>query len=171
MAAMLEAYKNGLYLPIVYNSSGYDKLKTLKLLDGIVEIYMPDMRYAKAENSKCYSDADNYPEINRAAIKEMHRQVGDLRVNGKGVATGGLLVRHLVLPKSISGSKEIFDFLANEISQKTYVSLMSQYFPAHMASTIDELKQRINKSEYKEALDAFEESGLFNGYAQPFVGL
>lgn len=170
MEAMLIACRQGLELPIVYNSSGYDKVETLKMLDGIVEIYMPDMRYASAENSKCYSDADSYPEINRMAIKEMFRQVGDLQLNGMGVATQGLLIRHLVLPNQISGSKEIFDFLANEVSAGSYVSLMSQYFPAYEAYSIESLKRRLKKGEYKEALDAFEESGLGNGYIQPYWG-
>jgi len=170
MEAMLLAYKQGLKLPIVYNSSGYDKVETLKMLDGIVEIYMPDMRYASAENSKLYSDADNYPDINRKAIKEMFRQVGDLQVNGTGVATQGLLIRHLVLPNQISGSKEIFEFLAKEISTGTYISLMSQYFPAYEAHSIESLKRRLKPGEYKETLDAFEESGLNNGYIQPYRG-
>jgi len=169
MEAMLIAYKQGLELPIVYNSSGYDKVDTLEMLDGIVEIYMPDMRYSDSGNSRCYSDAENYPEINRLAIKEMFRQVGDLQINDMGVATQGLLIRHLVLPNRISGSKEIFDFLANEVSDGTYVSFMSQYFPAHQAHTIESLKRRLKRDEYKEALDGFEESGLYNGYIQPYL--
>lgn len=170
METMLIAYKHGLELPIVYNSSGYDKVETLKMLDGIVEIYMPDMRYSSGSNSKCYSDVADYPEVNRRAIQEMFRQVGDLQLNESGVATQGLLIRHLVLPNRISGSKEIFEFLAKEVSIGSYVSLMSQYFPAHKAHTIEELKRRLKGSEYKEALDAFEESGLSNGYIQPYWG-
>ena len=170
MEAMLLAYRKGLTLPIVYNSSGYDKVETLRLLDGIVEIYMPDMRYSNEESSKCYSAADDYPEINRAAIKEMHRQVGDLVLDDRGVAVSGILVRHLVLPYGISGSKPIFEFLAGEISKETYVSLMSQYFPAHKATSIEKLKRRLLKGEYKAALDAFDEAGLSNGYAQPYWG-
>jgi len=170
MEAMLIACRQGLELPIVYNSSGYDKVETLETLDGIVEIYMPDMRYAGAENSVSYSSADNYPEINRKAIMEMFRQVGDLQLDGMGVAMQGLLIRHLVLPNRISGSKEIFEFIANEVSAGTYVSLMSQYFPAYEAYSIEILKRRLKREEYKEALDAFEESGLSNGYIQPYWG-
>jgi putative pyruvate formate lyase activating enzyme len=96
--------------------------------------------------------------------------VGDLQLNNMSVATQGLLIRHLVLPNRISGSKEIFDFLANEVSDGTYVSLMSQYFPAHEAYSIESLKRRLKRDEYKEALDAFEESGLYNGYIQPYWG-
>jgi putative pyruvate formate lyase activating enzyme len=168
MAAMLASYKLGLTLPIVWNCSGYDKVETLRLLDGIVEIYMPDMRYAVEENARCYSAASDYPEINRAAIKEMYRQVGDLVIDDDGIAVRGLLVRHLVLPENISGSKEIFEFLAREISPETHVSLMSQYFPAHKALSIDKINRRILKSEYQEALDAFEAAGLQNGWAQPY---
>jgi putative pyruvate formate lyase activating enzyme len=170
MEAMLNAYKQGLELPIVYNSSGYDKVETLRMLDGIVEIYMPDMRYADSGHSGCYSDVPDYPEVNRKAIKEMFRQVGDLKLDSAAVATQGLLIRHLVLPNRISGSKEIFDFLAKEVSIGSYVSLMSQYFPAHEANSIENLKRRLKRDEYKEALDAFEESGLYNGYIQPYWG-
>jgi putative pyruvate formate lyase activating enzyme len=175
MAVMLSAYKQGLTLPIVWNSSGYDKVETLRLLDGIVEIYMPDMRYWEGENARCYSAAADYPEVNRAAIKEMYRQVGDLVLDDDGIASRGLLVRHLVLPERISGSKEIFEFLAREVSPDTYVSLMSQYFPAHKVASVEQqstkmakLNRRILKSEYQEALDAFEAAGLQNGWAQPY---
>ncbi len=170
MEVMLLAFKQGLELPIVYNSSGYDKVETLKMLDGIVEIYMPDMRYSSDESAVCYSSAENYPEINRAAIKEMHRQVGDLTFDEPGVAIRGLLIRHLVLPNGISGSKKIFEFLANKVSTETYISLMSQYFPAYKADTIESLNSRLNDFEYKDALDFFEKSGLHNGYFQPFWG-
>ncbi len=170
MEAMLLAYKRGLTLPIVYNSSGYDKVETLKMLDGIVEIYMPDMRYSSEESAQCYSSAENYPQINRAAISEMHRQVGDLVLDDNGVAVQGLLVRHLVLPHGISGSEAIFKFLAEKISRNTYVSLMSQYFPAHKATSLEKLSRRLLRDEYKVALDAFDRAGLSNGYAQPYPG-
>jgi putative pyruvate formate lyase activating enzyme len=168
MAAMLEGHKQGLALPIVWNSSGYDKVESLRLLDGIVEIYMPDMRYSSGNNAGCYSSASDYPETNRAAIKEMHRQVGDLVLDGEGIAIRGLLIRHLVLPENISGSNEIFKFIAAEISPETFVSLMSQYFPAHKALSMDKINRRILRREYREALDAFEAAGLGNGFAQPY---
>lgn len=170
MASLLLAYKLGLTQPLVYNSSGYDKVETLRLLDGIVEIYMPDMRYSEPEMAGCYSSAGDYPEVNREAIKEMYRQVGDLVIDDKGVAVQGLLVRHLVLPERIAGSEEIFHFLAREVSPETYVSLMSQYFPAHKAVSLEKTNHRILKSEYAEALDAFERAGLCNGWAQPYGG-
>jgi len=168
MQSMLIAYQKGLTLPIVYNTSGYDKVETLRLLDGIVEIYMPDMRYSREESSKCYSQASDYPEINRAAIREMHRQVGILELDKNDIALKGLLVRHLVLPEGISGSREIFEFIANEISPDTYVSLMSQYFPANRASSTKEISRRLKNSEFKAAVDSFHNTGLHNGYIQPY---
>jgi putative pyruvate formate lyase activating enzyme len=168
MAGLLSACKRGLTLPIVYNSSGYDKVETLKLLDGIIEIYMPDMRYASKDSARCFSSAADYPEVNRAAIKEMYRQVGELVLDENEIATQGLLVRHLVLPENIAGSEEVFRFLANEISPDTYVSLMSQYFPAHKALSMEKVNRRIVNSEYQAALDAFERAGLGNGFIQPY---
>jgi len=162
-----QAYKSGLTIPIVYNSSGYDSIEMLKLLDGVIDIYMPDMRYADSKYSKSFSDVADYPEINRVVIKEMHRQVGILQVVD-GVAVKGLLIRHLVLPGDISGSKTIFDFIANEISKDTYVAVMSQYFPAYNACTHSVLSRRLNQLEYETALEYFENSGLANGYIQPY---
>jgi putative pyruvate formate lyase activating enzyme len=169
MAAMLAAYKAGLTIPIVYNSSGYDSVGTLKLLEGVVEIYMPDMRYADGDNAAKYSGAADYPEINRAAIKEMNRQVGVLQIENE-IAVQGLLIRHLVLPDNIAGSKEIFDFIAAEISPDTYLAVMSQYFPAYKACDMPVLSRRLTHEEYDRALDDFEESGLHNGFIQPFLG-
>jgi putative pyruvate formate lyase activating enzyme len=169
MAAMLIAYKTGLTVPIVYNSSGYDSLETLKLLDGVIDIYMPDMRYADSAYSAQYSDVADYPEINRTAIKEMHRQVGILQVE-KRIANRGLLIRHLVLPNGISGSQAIFDFIAKEISPETFVAVMSQYFPAFNTGNHPEIARRLSESEYDQALAWFEEAGLVNGYIQPYWG-
>ncbi len=168
MESMLIAYRKGLSLPIVYNSSGYDKVESLRLLDGMVDIYMPDMRYSREESSLCYSQAKDYPEVNQAAIREMHRQVGDLLVDSEGIADKGLLVRHLVLPEGIAGSREIFEFLANEISANTHVSVMSQYFPANRAPRMPGINRRLKNSEFKEAVDAFHAAGLHNGYIQPY---
>lgn len=168
MEAMLTAYKSGLTIPIVYNSSGYDSIEMLKLLSGVIDVYMPDMRYADSKYSKAYSDADDYPPINRAAIKEMHRQVGILDVVN-GIAVRGMLIRHLVLPGGASGSKEIFRFIADEISRDTYVAVMSQYFPAYNACNYPELSKRLRLAEYKDALNEFENAGLANGYIQPYM--
>jgi putative pyruvate formate lyase activating enzyme len=141
----------------------------LKLLDGVIDIYMPDMRYADSNHSQKYSDVANYPEINREAIKEMHRQVGILQMK-KRIAVRGLLIRHLVLPNGISGSKGIFEFIANEISPDTYVAVMSQYFPAYHACNYPEIANRLTQTEYEQVLDWFNDLGLHNGYIQPYFG-
>lgn len=160
------AIKIGLHIPIVYNTSGYDSVNTLKLLDGIVDIYLPDARYADNEIARKYSSAPDYFEIMKKALKEMHRQVGDLSLNRMGVAHSGLIVRHLVLPEGLSDTRKIMRFIAREISPHTYISLMAQYFPAYQAEQFPLLSRRINREEYREALRAFEEEGLGNGWFQ-----
>ncbi len=160
------AIKIGLHIPIVYNTSGYDSVNTLKLLDGIVDIYLPDARYADNEIARKYSSAPDYFEIMKKALKEMHRQVGDLSLNRMGVAHSGLIVRYLVLPEGLSDTRKIMRFIAREISPHTYISLMAQYFPAYQAEQFPLLSRRINREEYREALRAFEEEGLGNGWFQ-----
>jgi len=160
------AIKMGLHIPIVYNTSGYDSVNTLKLLDGVVDIYLPDARYADNEIARKYSVAPDYFEIMKKALKEMHRQVGDLMTDKIGIARSGLIIRHLVLPEGLSGTKKIMHFIAREISPHTYVSLMAQYFPAYQAGQFLPLSRRINREEYKEALQAFKEEGLENGWFQ-----
>ncbi len=160
------AIKMGLCIPIVYNTSGYDSVNTLKLLDGVVDIYLPDARYADNKIAKKYSAAPNYFEIMKKALKEMHQQVGDLVTDKIGVAHSGLIVRHLVLPEGLSGTKKIMRFIAREISPHTYISLMAQYFPAYQAGQFPLLSRRINREEYREALHVFKEEGLENGWFQ-----
>jgi putative pyruvate formate lyase activating enzyme len=167
MEALLPAYRNGLQIPLVYNSSGYDSLEMLRLLDGIIDIYMPDMRYDDANIAAQLSDVPDYPPINRAAIKEMHRQVGVLKTIA-GVARRGLLIRHLVLPGNLAGSNAIFNFIVDKISPETYISVMSQYFPAYNACRHNQLDRRLTAAEYEAAVDAFEKAGLGNGYIQPY---
>ena len=160
------AVKMGLHIPIVYNTSGYDSVNTLKLLDGVVDIYLPDARYANNEIALKYSSAPGYFEIMKKALKEMHRQVGDLSLNRIGVARSGLIVRHLVLPEGLSDTGKIMRFIAREISPHTYISLMAQYFPAYQAGQFPPLSRRINREEYREAFQAFKEEGLENGWFQ-----
>jgi len=160
------AIKMGLCIPLVYNTSGYDSVNTLKLLDGVVDIYLPDARYADNEIARKYSSAPNYFKIMKKSLKEMYRQVGDLAVDKTGVAHSGLIVRHLVLPGGLSGSKKIMHFITREISPHTYISLMAQYFPAYQADQFPPLSRRIDKEEYREALQAFKEEGLENGWFQ-----
>jgi putative pyruvate formate lyase activating enzyme len=160
------ARERGYDLPVVYNTSGYESLEALRLLEGIVDIYMPDMRYSDGPAGIRYSAAPHYPEINRIAVKEMFRQVGNLVIGDDGVARRGLLVRHLVLPGGLSGTEGIMKFLAEEISKDVYISLMSQYFPAYKASSIKQLSRRITEEEYEEACRIREKQGLENGWVQ-----
>ena len=148
--ALEYALERGFSLPIVYNTGGYDSIETLKLLDGIVDIYMPDVKYAGNEVSRKYSLCPDYWDVVRMAIKEMHRQVGDLVIK-EGIATKGLLVRHLVLPHRLAGSFEVLDFLKS-VSPNTAVNIMDQYYPAYRAFEYPELKRRITKEEYEEVL-------------------
>jgi putative pyruvate formate lyase activating enzyme len=152
----------GLYLPLVYNTGGYDALESLFLLDGIVDIYMPDMKFANGGYAKKYTLAQDYPAVNRAAVREMHRQVGDLQIEENGLATKGLLVRHLILPRNLAGTKQIVQFLADEISRNTYLNLMTQYRPANKASSYPELNRPIATSEYSAAVQMAREAGLTN---------
>jgi putative pyruvate formate lyase activating enzyme len=170
MAALLLAYRGGLTLPLVYNCGGYESVETLRLLDGIVDIYMPDMKYSRGEPADRYSSAPDYPRINRCALKEMHRQVGDLVLDRQGIAGKGLLIRHLVLPQDNSGTRDVMDFIAREISPKTYVSLMSQYFPAYEAFGLPPLHRRITGEEYRRAKNWLEDAGLSSGWIQDEPG-
>ena len=158
------ARERGFTLPIVYNTNGYESLEALRLLDGIVDIYLPDMRYSVDAVARTYSVAPHYPEINRVAIKEMFRQVGNVVLDEEGIATRGLIIRHLVLPNGLSGTERIMKFLADDISKDVYVSLMSQYFPAYKAHEIKELLRRITSDEYEEAYQIMQKYGLENGW-------
>jgi putative pyruvate formate lyase activating enzyme len=160
LAGLLLAAETGLRLPLVYNTGGYDSLKTLALLDGVVDIYMPDMKYAHAEVGRRFSQVDNYPAVNQAAVKEMHRQTGDLVTDVRGVAQRGLLVRHLVLPEGLAGTAEIVRFLRDEISPRTYINVMAQYRPCHEAHNLPPLDRRISGDEYAQAVQLAEEAGL-----------
>ena len=158
LASLLVAAQSGLRLPLVWNTGGYDSLAALKLLEGVVDIYMPDMKYADAETARNYSKIERYPEVNRTAVKEMHRQVGDLVVNENGIAQRGLLVRHLVLPKGLAGTPEIARFLVEEISRDTYINVMDQYRPCYKAGEL--LNRRTSRAEFNQALEQAREAGL-----------
>jgi putative pyruvate formate lyase activating enzyme len=152
VAAVSDAAARGLRLPLVYNTGGYDSLEALALLDGVIDIYMPDMKYGDSRLARKYSKVRNYAEVNRTAVKEMHRQVGDLALDGRGIARRGLLVRHLVMPQGIAGTEQVLRFLAREISKSTYINLMDQYRPAYRAHEFPELDRPIGTAEYREAL-------------------
>ena len=154
------AVESGLHVPLVYNTGGYDSVETLSILDGIVDIYMPDMKYGDENIARELSGIENYPQVNKAAIREMNRQVGDLQTSQEGVAQRGLLVRHLVLPKGLAGTKDVVDFIAKEISANTYVNIMAQYHPCYKAHEIPSLAVRISKAELREAVELAHQAGL-----------
>ena len=159
IAAAIElARRSGLTLPTVYNTGGYDSVETLKLLDGLIDIYMPDMKYSDSDVAKELSNAPDYPQINFAAVKEMHHQVGDLQTNN-GVATRGLLIRHLVLPENLAGSFKIIDFLADEIRPSTVINVMDQYRPCYKASE----HSRINRRPYPQEIESVRQYALQKG--------
>lgn len=158
--ALSIAIEKGLKLPLVYNTSSYDSVKVLKLLNGIVDIYMPDVKYSDNKVALKYSKASGYFEAMKKAIKEMHCQAGDLKLNKQGIATRGLLVRHLVLPNNMAGSDEIFEFLSKEISKNTFLNIMNQYYPCHEAFEHPELSRRITSEEYEETLKLAKQKGL-----------
>ena len=160
------ARERGFHLPIVYNTSGYESVEALQLLDGIVDIYLPDMRYSDDRHAIRYSIAPHYTAINKAAVREMFRQVGNLVVDEKGIAVRGLIIRHLVLPEGMSGTEGVMKFLAEEISKDVYISLMSQYFPAYRTKEFKEIDRRINEKEYEEAYQEMQLCGLENGWVQ-----
>jgi putative pyruvate formate lyase activating enzyme len=164
--ALIKAIPMGLGIPLVYNTNGYDSLKTLRELDGIIDIYLPDLKYASDAYAYRFSRAREYVLHSRNAIKEMYHQVGELVVDENGVARRGLIIRHLILPNGIAGSRESLTWLAKEVSPKVAVSLMSQYHPMHKAYKYDLLSRPIRTSEYEEALQAMEEAGLEEGWAQ-----
>ncbi len=164
------AKERGFNLPVVYNTSGYESVDALRLLDGIVDIYLPDMRYSDDKAALTYSLAPHYPEINRRAVKEMYRQVGNLMLDEDGIAKRGLSIRHLVLPGGIAGTEGVMKFLAEEISKDAYISLMSQYFPAYKAAEFTKLSRKITTGEYEEACRIMEKYGLENGWMQEHEG-
>ncbi len=159
LEALLIAARRGLEVPLVYNCGGYESVAALKLLDGIVDIYMPDAKYSDGEVAERLSGAPDYPERMEAAIAEMHRQVGDLRMNDDGIAQRGLLVRHLVLPNNLAGSPAIMRFLAN-LSPDTYVNVMAQYRPCYRANEVEQINRRPTVEEYRQAVQAALDAGL-----------
>lgn len=165
LEAVFLAKGKGLKLPLVYNCGGYESLEALMILDGIIDIYMPDMKYSENTPAKKYSAASDYFEISKKAVKEMHCQAGNLKIE-KGVAERGLLIRHLVLPEGLSGSKRIFDFIVKELSPDTYVNIMAQYYPCHLAYKFPELSRRITHREYMDTIRLAKKAGLSQGFRQ-----
>ncbi len=162
VAALAIAADKGLNIPIVYNSNGYEKVETLKMLKGVVDIYLPDIKYSDDLIAVKLSDAPKYTDYNRKAIEEMYWQVGDLKMDGSGIAIKGLLVRHLVLPNNLAGSEQSIKFLADEITKNVYIALMSQYTPCYKAGENPDLSRKLIPNEYTRVIRIAKEAGLHN---------
>jgi putative pyruvate formate lyase activating enzyme len=160
LEALQEAIEGGLKVPLVYNCGGYEELDTLRLLDGVFDIYMPDFKFYDSEVSTRFCSAPDYFEKACAAVKEMHRQVGDLALDEERIAQSGLLIRHLVMPEGLAGTREIMRFLANEVSKDTYVNVMSQYRPCGEAHSFPELRRPITAGEFRDAVSIAQEEGI-----------
>lgn len=160
------ARKNGLKIPIVYNTNGYDSIETLKMLEGYIDIYLPDLKYYYNDLAKKYSKVDNYFEIATKAIQEMYRQVGAPVLDENGVMKKGLMIRHLILPNEVKNSKKVLKWIKNNIDSNVYVSIMAQYFPTYKAKTIHEISRKITKEEYEKIENYLYELNLENGYIQ-----
>jgi putative pyruvate formate lyase activating enzyme len=164
VASLPEAIEKGLRLPIVYNCSGYESIEVIRLLEGVVDIYMPDAKYMDQRHSKQFSNAPDYPEVIKKVLKEMHRQVGDLTTNSKGIAERGLLIRHLVMPDGVASSEAVLGFIAEEISIHSYVNIMDQYRPEYQAHEYPEINRRITHKEYLEAIQWAKRYQLHRGF-------
>lgn len=164
LAALELAIPAGLFIPLVYNCGGYESLESLKLLEGVVDIYMPDAKYGSSEVAQKYSSAPDYPAVMEMALKEMHRQVGDLITDEEGIAQRGLLVRHLVLPEGLAGTEKVMPFIARELSPHTYVNIMDQYYPCYRAIEFPEINRRITLKEYQVAVAIARKYGLYRGF-------
>ncbi|UCG19873.1 MAG: radical SAM protein [Deltaproteobacteria bacterium] len=160
LEALQEAIEGGLKVPLVYNCGGYEEVETLRLLDGIFDIYMPDFKFWDSEVSTRFCSAPDYVEKACAAVKEMHRQVGDLTLDAERIAQRGLLIRHLVMPEGLAGTREVMRFLANEVSKDTYVNVMSQYRPCGEAHNFPELRRPITAGEFRDAVSMAKEEGI-----------
>ncbi len=164
VSALVIAVERGLEIPLVYNCGGYESVETLKLLDGVIDIYMPDIKYSDDKLAEKYSGVSDYWQTVRTAILEMHRQIGDLKISRRGIAQRGLLVRHLVLPNGISGSEKVIDFIADEISTNTYLNIMDQYHPAYKASAYEELNRPITQIEFLHTIQYARSKNLYRGF-------
>ena len=164
--AIKQARNKGLKIPIVYNTNGYENVETLKLLEGYIDIYLPDLKYYYDELGKKYSKVDNYFEIATSAIKEMYRQVGIPQLNEKGIMQKGLMIRHLILPNQIENSKNVLKWIKENMNNNIYVSIMAQYFPTYKARELDELNRKLTREEYEEVENYLYELNLENGYIQ-----
>ena len=160
LSAVEIAVQNGLSVPLVFNTGGYDRVTTLQLLDGVIDIYMPDFKFWDPKVAENACQADDYPEVARRSCAEMHRQVGDLKMDDAGIARRGLLIRHLVLPDDLAQTREIMRFIAQRISPDSYVNVMSQYRPCGRAAELDGLNSHLSPEDYSRAVRAAKEEGV-----------
>jgi putative pyruvate formate lyase activating enzyme len=160
LEALEIAARGGFALPLVYNTGGYDKVEVLRLLDGIVDIYMPDLKFLSGEAAERFTGAADYPDVVRGAAREMHRQVGDLIISNEGIAERGLLVRHLVMPGMLDDTRRVVEFIANELSPNTYVNVMRQYRPEYKACDFPPLDEPLTREDWREAIAIAHEAGL-----------
>ena len=160
------ARKNGLYIPIVYNTNGYESVETLKMLEGYIDIYLPDLKYFYDELGKEYSKVNNYFEVATKAIKEMYRQVGTPQLDDNGIMKKGLMIRHLILPNQVENSKQVLKWIKENIDNNVFVSIMAQYFPTYKAKEIEGLNRKLTKEEYEEVENDLYDLDLENGYIQ-----
>ena len=163
--AIIKAKEKGLKIPIVYNTNGYENVETLKLLEGLIDIYLPDLKYAENELGKKYSKVDNYFEVATTAIQEMYRQVGKPQLNENGIMQKGMIIRHLVLPNHIENSKKVLKWIKENVDENVFVSIMAQYFPTYKAKETD-LNRKLNAKEWEEIENYIEEINIENGYIQ-----
>lgn len=160
------AKNKGLRIPVVYNTGGYDNPEIIKLLGGLIDIYMPDIKYGSNDSALKYSKVSNYWDTVRESVREMHNQVGDLIINENRIAERGLLIRHLLLPENISQSEKVLKFISDEISEDSYVNIMTQYRPCYRAGKYKELSRRITEKEYREAIERALDFGLYRGFKE-----
>lgn len=164
LQAVFVAQKNGLVIPLVYNCGGYESVESLRLLEGVIDIYMPDVKYAGEEAARSFSNAPGYPRIIKKVLQEMHRQVGDLQVEESKIAVKGLLIRHLVLPNNLAGTESLMRFIAREISVNSFVNIMAQYRPCYRAGSFAQLSRPVTESEYLQATEIAKSFGLHRGF-------
>jgi putative pyruvate formate lyase activating enzyme len=164
VAALELAIELGLRIPLVYNCGGYESLEVIRLLDGIIDIYMPDAKFSTNAAAARYCNAPDYPQVLQEVLLEMHRQVGDLKLDGQGIAYRGLLIRHLVMPDAVAGTRETIAFIARRVSPDSYVNIMDQYRPLHQAGTYQEIARPISTGEYREAIEIAKDAGLHRGF-------
>jgi putative pyruvate formate lyase activating enzyme len=171
LKALIIAVEKGLHIPLVYNTGGYELAGAIRLLVGIVDIYLPDMRYADEEAAVRYSQAPGYPAYNQEAVKEMFRQAGNAVIGEDGIIKKGVIIRHLVLPHNLSGTERIMRFISRELGPDAFISLMSQYLPYYKASEYKEISRRLLHEEYAQAIETMHGCGLYNGWIQESYGL